>query len=702
MNLWTDDNASMMEAFMASTPDLHSFPWAAPQTPGLTPPPPFTASSASTPPPPPTVYFNQDTLQQRLQTLIEGALESWTYAIFWQSSVDAAGGGSLLGWGDGYYKGCEQDKRIQRRAVTPAEQEHRKRVLRELNSIISGGAGSPDDAVDEEVTDTEWFFLISMTHSFINGNGLPGQAFFAGAASWFAGANYLAAAPCERAQQAQTFGMQTMVCVPVGFGVLELGSTELIFQSSEIMSQIKLLFDFQNPGGGAAIGGTPAAGFWPPAEASPAPPPDQGEDDPAAIWISDPSVIEIKDSVSPPPATTEFPIPKSQIQFDNPSSSTKSPISSLNPRPIPVQQQQQYNGSSSKQPQPQHQNGGIPNPQTQPFFTRDLNFSEFGSSSAPPQPYKPETGEILNFGEMKRNSSPVTGSSLFSQHHRVGVGSSASIDERKNKATSRPNNDEGMLSFSSAPARQASVSQVMSGGGIISAAGGGGIDSEHSDLDASVREVESSRVVEPEKPRPRKRGRKPANGREEPLNHVEAERQRREKLNQRFYALRAVVPNVSKMDKASLLGDAIAYINEIKSKMQTMEEEKEGLETQIEELRKDRVSRPAPPPDRAHLNTMMNGGMGNGRSHGVEVDVRPLGPEVGADVMLRIQTPNRNHPAARLMAALRELELEVFWASVSIVKELMVQQLTVKMSKTRLYTQEQLTAALFNMISEGA
>lgn len=67
---------------------------------------------------------------------------------------------------------------------------------------------------------------------------------------------------------------------------------------------------------------------------------------------------------------------------------------------------------------------------------------------------------------------------------------------------------------------------------------------------------------------PRKRGRKPANGREEPLNHVEAERQRREKLNQRFYALRAVVPRITKMDKASLLSDAIAYIQELEARLQ--------------------------------------------------------------------------------------------------------------------------------------
>lgn len=60
--------------------------------------------------------------------------------------------------------------------------------------------------------------------------------------------------------------------------------------------------------------------------------------------------------------------------------------------------------------------------------------------------------------------------------------------------------------------------------GIISAAGGGNIDSEYSDLDASVRKVESIRVVELKKSCPRKHGRKPANDREELLNHVESER----------------------------------------------------------------------------------------------------------------------------------------------------------------------------------
>lgn len=81
-------------------------------------------------------------------------------------------------------------------------------------------------------------------------------------------------------------------------------------------------------------------------------------------------------------------------------------------------------------------------------------------------------------------------------------------------------------------------------------------DCNESEAEVSVKDsaVECSLTVGP-KP-PRKRGRKPANDREEPLNHVQAERQRREKLNQRFYALRSVVPNVSKVPSNSFFHHA--------------------------------------------------------------------------------------------------------------------------------------------------
>lgn len=194
-----------------------------------------------------------ENLQQRLHSLIEYASETWTYAIFWQSS---GGGSPVLSWGDGYYKGCEEDKR-NGASTTPEEKEHRKRVLRELNALISG---SVDEGADEEVTDTEWFFLVSMSQNFTAGASLPGQALLVGSPAWIAGDYAMAAAPCERVRQARAFGLRTMACVPLGggCGVVELGSTHEISQSSEILSKLRFLFTHS----GAA---RPEAGSWPPA-----------------------------------------------------------------------------------------------------------------------------------------------------------------------------------------------------------------------------------------------------------------------------------------------------------------------------------------------------------------------------------------------------------------------------------------------------
>ncbi|KAG6515743.1 hypothetical protein ZIOFF_026172 [Zingiber officinale] len=625
----------MMEAFMSPS-DLHSsFPWA--PTPG---PPNSTTPSSST-----AFLFNQDTLQKRLQTLIEGAREGWTYGIFWQSSIDAVTGASFLRWGDGYYRGCDEDKRKQSTASV-AEREYRKRVLRELNSLTSGGGA--DEAVEEEVTDTEWFFLVSMTQSFIDGADLPGQAFYSRVPSWVAGAGRLTSSPWERARQAQMLGIQTMVCVSVGSGVLELGSTDLIPQRPEIIGKIQALFNFNSPDAASAETATPAS-YLPPESAEVNPAADQGEADPLH-WLTDPSIAEVKDSVSPLSATPAISLTKSPIQFDsNPSSS------------IQVQKIQT---------------------QTPPSSSKEYTYSEFVSNGAVrPHSFKPESGDILDFAGGKRNPSPApTTGSLFS-HHQANVLADDKKNNRPTGETSRAsNNDEGLVSFSSAPARPSSNGQLKSTSAATAAP-----DSDQSDLEASVREVESSLLVEPEK-RPRKRGRKPANGREEPLNHVEAERQRREKLNQRFYALRAVVPNVSKMDKASLLGDAVSYINELRSKLQALEIDKEEHQGQIEALKKA---------GKDELK-MMNA-CGGGRCHAVEIEVKILGMEA----MIRLQCHKRNHPAAKLMATLKDLDLEVYYASVSVVKDLMIQQVTVKMS-SQVYTQEQLNSALYSRLAAEA
>ncbi|KAI3958790.1 hypothetical protein MKX01_023466 [Papaver californicum] len=56
-------------------------------------------------------------------------------------------------------------------------------------------------------------------------------------------------------------------------------------------------------------------------------------------------------------------------------------------------------------------------------------------------------------------------------------------------------------------------------------------------------------------------------------DHVMAERKRREKLSLRFIALSALVPGLKKMDKASVLGDAVKYLKQLQEKVKTLEEQ---------------------------------------------------------------------------------------------------------------------------------
>ncbi|RYR79255.1 hypothetical protein Ahy_A01g004084 isoform C [Arachis hypogaea] len=399
------------------------------------------------------------------------------------------------------------------------------------------------------------------------------------------------------------------------------------------MSKVKVLFNFSNSTGDVA-------GSWPLSSA------DQGENDPSSLWLNDPSSsaggIEIRDSVNTA-ATTTVANNKTVPVVSNPGSSSVVTEAPKNPQ------------------------------QNQGFVLKELNFSSS---------LKPESGEILSFGENKKGSYGVN----KSQSQFV-----SDENKKRRSPTSRSSIEDGILSFTSGVILP--PSNVKSGGG-------GGGDSDHSDLEASV----VKEAVEPEK-RPRKRGRKPANGREEPLNHVEAERQRREKLNQRFYALRAVVPNVSKMDKASLLGDAISYINELKSKLQGLESEKGELSKQLEDSKKELelasknsgAAQAAPPPLPAPLDKEQRSRAGvNGKLIDLEIEVKII----GWDAMIRIQCSKKNHPAARLMAALKDLDLEVHHASVSVVNDLMIQQATVNMG-SRFYTQEQLMLALSSKVGGG-
>lgn len=412
------------------------------------------------------------TIQQKLEFILQNQQHWWNYAIFWRTSTSNINSCSLsLVWGEGHFQGIKSPY---------AKPKKRPNLIIQGPDVFDEAGSSMDDVV----TDVEWFYMTSPSKSYPfkqkpGGSGTSGtlaKAFSTGALVWLSGAHTLRFYNCERAKEAHSHGLQTLVCIPVPNGVLELGSVELIEENWALIQQAHSLFG---------------------------------------------------------------------------------PHSNLDISPT----------------QPELGIGGVIS-----FYHSDLVGA---NNEAPPNLMGP---------------------------------------------------------------------------------------TEDCDSDGPI---SRQRVV-------KKRGRRPGTGHDGQatvVNHVEAERQRREKMNSRFYALRSVVPTVTRMDKASLLADAVGYINELKGRVNNLESQLQRVKASCKndsntfDATNDNIS-----------TTWLSSSSGLSNVDNVanskvplEVDVRVLGNEA----MIRVQCENVNHPAARLMAVLKQLKLQVHHASVSTVEEMMLQDVVI-------------------------
>ncbi|XP_028764249.1 transcription factor bHLH18-like [Neltuma alba] len=133
-------------------------------------------------------------------------------------------------------------------------------------------------------------------------------------------------------------------------------------------------------------------------------------------------------------------------------------------------------------------------------------------------------------------------------------------------------------------------------------------------------------------------------------DHVMAERKRREKLSQRFIALSAILPGLKKMDKASVLGDAINYVKQLQERVKILEEQvaKKAVETAV------------------FVNRSVAYADNDGSSSGENSNgcyAQPL-PEIearvsGKEVLIRIHCDKLYGSAATILSQLQHLHLTV-------------------------------------------
>ncbi|XP_019434674.1 PREDICTED: transcription factor EGL1-like isoform X2 [Lupinus angustifolius] len=189
-------------------------------------------------------------MQKNLSTQLAVAVRSiqWSYGIFWASSTSQQG---LLEWKDGYYNGDIKTRKTVRSMIENKGDQiglQRSEQLRELYKFLLVGESDPQtkrpsDALSpEDLSDSEWYYLVCMSFVFNPNRSLPGRALEIGETIWLCNAQHADNKVFSRSLLAKSASIQTVVCFPYLEGVIEIGTTELEPEDPNLIHHVKACF----------------------------------------------------------------------------------------------------------------------------------------------------------------------------------------------------------------------------------------------------------------------------------------------------------------------------------------------------------------------------------------------------------------------------------------------------------------------------
>nr|GLL30676.1 bHLH2 transcription factor [Ipomoea trifida] len=433
----------------------------------------------------------------RLETLLQTAVQSvqWTYSLFWKLCPH----NGMLVWSDGYYNGAIKTRKTVQGTEVSAEEAslHRSQQIKELYESLSstaeesngGGAGQqpprrPSAALSpEDLTESEWFYLMCISFSFPSALGLPGKAYAKRQHIWLTGANEVESKVFSRAILAKT-----VVCIPLMDGVVELGTTERsdadVSPKNQQTGDHVMAAEEEEEEGEENING----------------------------------VVAETTNVAAASELMQFEMSES-IRLGTPDDASTDLDSDFHLLPqMPHCQNPNFLS---------HQGAPI----MDEFSREETHYSETISS-------------ILRHqcGQWSEFSTTVAGD--YVAHSATSAFSSWATAATSTCSTHR-SSAQWILKYAllTVPFLHEKNSHVGAG----AAADGG---------DATIPSSKLCKAAPQEEPN---------------ANHVLAERRRREKLNERFIILRSLVPFVTKMDKASILGDTIEYVKQLRRRIQELE-----------------------------------------------------------------------------------------------------------------------------------